>query len=199
MILKNGTIFDAIHPESYVADIAVRDGKIAAIGENLVPMDGEEILDVTGRNVYPGLIDAHSHMGLDNYGVGWEGHDYNEMGDVVSPQLRGIDGFNPGDRSIRMALEGGVTTVGTGPGSANVLGGTFLAVKTNGTCVDDMVINDAVAMKCAFGENPKRCYKDKGNSTRMTTAFKLRDMLAKTRERLCCDSRCPCVKDLVRL
>ncbi|MBR2132571.1 MAG: amidohydrolase [Oscillospiraceae bacterium] len=184
MILKNGTIFDAIHPESYVADIAVRDGKIAAIGENLVPMDGEEILDVTGRNVYPGLIDAHSHMGLDNYGVGWEGHDYNEMGDVVSPQLRGIDGFNPGDRSIRMALEGGVTTVGTGPGSANVLGGTFLAVKTNGTCVDDMVINDAVAMKCAFGENPKRCYKDKGNSTRMTTAFKLRDMLAKTREYL---------------
>lgn len=184
MILKNGTIFDAIHPESYEADIAVRDGKIVAIGENLVPVDGEEILDVAGRNVYPGLIDAHSHMGLDNYGVGWEGHDYNEMGDVVSPQLRGIDGFNPGDRSIRMALEGGVTTVGTGPGSANVLGGTFLAVKTNGTCVDDMVIKEAVAMKCAFGENPKRCYKDKGNSTRMTTAFKLRDMLAQTREYL---------------
>ncbi len=184
MILRNGTIFDAVHPESYVADIAVRNGKIAAIGANLPAEDGEQIVDVTGKNIYPGLIDAHSHLGLDNYGIGWEGHDYNEMGDIVCPQLRGMDGFNPFDRAIRMALEGGVTCVGTGPGSANVLGGTFFAVKTNGTCVDDMILRDAVAMKCAFGENPKRCYKDKGNSARMTTAAKLREMLFKAREYL---------------
>jgi hypothetical protein len=81
-----------------------------------------------------------------------------------------------------MALEGGVTVVGTGPGSANVLGGTFFAVKTHGKCVDEMILKDAVAMKCAFGENPKRCYKDKGNSARMTTASKLREMLFKARE-----------------
>ncbi len=184
MILRNGTIFDAVHPDSYVADIAVRNGKIAAIGANLPAEDGEQIVDVAGKNVYPGLIDAHSHLGLDNYGIGWEGHDYNEMGDIVCPQLRGMDGFNPFDRAIRMALEGGVTCVGTGPGSANVLGGTFFAVKTNGTCVDDMILRDAVAMKCAFGENPKRCYKDKGNSARMTTAAKLREMLFKAREYL---------------
>ena len=182
MILRNGTIFDAVHPESYVADIAVRNGKIAAIGVNLPAEEGEQIVDVAGKNVYPGLIDAHSHLGLDNYGVGWEGHDYNEMGDILSPQLRGMDGFNPMERGVRMALEGGVTCVGTGPGSANVLGGTFFAVKTHGKCVDEMIVKDAVAMKCAFGENPKRCYKDKGNSARMTTAAKLREMLFKARE-----------------
>ena len=182
MILKNGTIFDAVHPETYVADIAVRDGKIVAIGENLAAENGEQVIDVAGKNIYPGLIDAHSHLGLDNYGVGWEGHDYNEMGDILSPQLRGIDGFNPMERGVRMALEGGVTCVGTGPGSANVLGGTFFAVKTNGKCVDEMIVKDPVAMKCAFGENPKRCYKDKGNSARMTTASKLREMLFKARE-----------------
>jgi len=182
MIIKNGTIFDAVTPRPYVADIALRDGKIAAIGENLTALAGEEIIDATGRNVYPGLVEAHCHLGLDNYGMGWEGHDYNEMGDVVSAQLRGIDSFNPLERGVRMALEGGVTTVGTGPGSANVLGGTFLAVKTHGKCVDDMVIKPEIAMKCAFGENPKRCYKDKGDSTRMTTAAKLRDMLFQARD-----------------
>ena len=184
MILRNGTIFDAVNAASYTADIAVRGGKIAAIGKDLAAEGAEQIIDLAGKNVYPGLIDAHSHLGLDNYGMGWEGHDYNEMGDIVCPQLRGLDGFNPQDRAIRMALEGGVTVVGTGPGSANVLGGTFFAVKTRGNCVDDMVLRHDVAMKCAFGENPKRCYKDKGNSARMTTASKLREMLFKAREYL---------------
>lgn len=184
MIIKNGTLFDAVNPTPYTADIAVRGGKIVAIGEHLAAEPGEEILEAAGKNIYPGLIDAHSHLGLDNYGMGWEGQDYNEMGDILSPQLRGIDGFNPQDRAIRMALEGGVTCVGTGPGSANVLGGTFFAVKTSGSCVDRMVLRDAVAMKCAFGENPKRCYRDKGNSARMTTAARLREMLFKAREYL---------------
>jgi len=182
MLLKNGLIHDAIHPEAYVADIAMRDGRIAAIGENLTPAAGEEVFDASGRHVYPGFVDAHSHLGLDNYGMGYEGHDYNEMGDIVAAQLRAIDSFNPQDKAIRMALEAGVTTVGTGPGSANVLGGTFVAVKTHGDCVDDMIVKAEVAMKCAFGENPKRCYKDKGDSARMTTAAKLRDMLFQARD-----------------
>lgn len=182
MLIKNGTIYDAIHAQPYVADIALRDGIIAAIGPDLPPQDGEEVLDASGKRVYPGFVDAHSHQGLDNYGMGWEGHDYNEMGDVVSAQLRGIDSFNPMDRGLRLALEGGVTTIGAGPGSANVLGGTFLAVKTHGKCVDDMVVKAEVAMKCAFGENPKRCYKDKGDAARMTTAANLRNMLFLARD-----------------
>ncbi|MCI9037479.1 MAG: amidohydrolase [Oscillospiraceae bacterium] len=182
MLIKNGTIHDAVNALPYQADIALRDGVIAAIGPGLQPLDGEEVLDAAGKQVYPGFVDAHSHLGLDNYGMGWEGHDYNEMGDVLACQLRGIDSFNPRDTAIPAALRGGVTTVGTGPGSANVLGGTFLAVKTYGSCVDDMVIQAEVAMKCAFGENPKRCYKEKGNSARMTTAAKLREMFFQARD-----------------
>ncbi len=182
MLLKNGTIYDAVNPQPYQADIALRDGRIAAIGTDLEPLAGEEVIDAAGRRIYPGFIDAHSHLGLDNYGMGYEGDDYNEMGDMVAAQLRGIDSFNPQDKAIAMALHGGVTTVGVGPGSANVLGGTFLAVKTAGKCVDDMVIKAEVAMKCAFGENPKRCYRDKGDSARMTTAAKLREMLFQARD-----------------
>lgn len=184
MIIKNGTIYDGIHPAPYAGDLALREGVIAAIGPGLEPVEGERVLDAAGRRVYPGFVDAHSHLGLDGYGMGREGIDYNEMGDIVSAHLRGIDAFNPQDKAIPMACRGGVTTVGTGPGSANVLGGTFFAVKTWGRCVDDMVVKNPVAMKCAFGENPKRCYEDKGDSSRMTTAAKLREMLFRAKEYL---------------
>ena len=185
MIIQNGLVHDGVNPTPYEADIAIRDGVIAAIGPHLDPQPGEEVLSAAGKRVYPGFVDAHTHLGLDGYGVsGLAGHDYNEMGDIVCPQLRGIDGFNPQDKSVAMALAGGVTTVGTGPGSANVLGGTFFAVKTWGSCVDDMVVREPVAMKCAFGENPKRCYEDKGDSSRMTTAAKLREMLFRAKEYL---------------
>ncbi len=182
MIIKNGTLHDAVSAQPYQADLALRDGVIAAIAPNLTPLAGEEVFDAAGKQVYPGFVDAHSHLGLDGYGMGWEGRDYNERCDVVSAHLRGIDSFNPLDRSIPMALAGGVTCVGTGPGSANVIGGTFLVVKTFGRCVDDMVLKAEAAMKCAFGENPKRCYQDKGNSARMTSAAHLREMLFLARD-----------------
>ena len=182
MLIQNGLIFDAVHPEPYEGDVLIRDGKIAAVGTVLAAEPGEEVVDARGYRVYPGFVDAHSHLGLDNYGMGYEGHDYNEMGDIVAAHLRGIDSFNPLELGVRRALEGGVTTVGTGPGSANVLGGTFLAVKTHGKCVDDMVVRECVAMKCAFGENPKRVYQTKGDSARMTTAAKLREMLFAARD-----------------
>ena len=182
MIIQNALIYDGVTPVPYEGDIAMRDGKLVSVGPRAVPAGGEEVIDTAGLRVYPGFVDAHSHLGLDNYGMGYEGHDYNEMGDIVAAQLRGIDSFNPQDKAIPMALQGGVTTVGTGPGSANALGGTFLAVKTWGDCVDDMVVKAEVAMKCAFGENPKRVYRDKGDSARMTTAAKLREMLFKARD-----------------
>ncbi len=177
MLIKNGTVYTVAGPEPLQADIAVENGVIKAIAPGLSPAPGEEVVDAAGLRVYPGFVDAHSHLALDGYGMGYDSIDYNEMGDILSPQLRGIDSFNPQDRSIEMARAGGVTTVGVGPGSANVLGGTFFAVKTYGSCVDDMILKDPVAMKCAFGENPKRCYRDKGNSARMSTAAKLREML----------------------
>lgn len=182
MLIKNGLIYDAIHAEPYYADIRTEGTVIKEITAGISPADGEDVIDATGLRIYPGFIDAHSHLGLDNYGMGYEGHDYNEMNDIVACHLRALDSFNPLERGVRFALEGGVTTVGTGPGSANVLGGTFIAVKTHGYCVDDMIIKDSVAMKCAFGENPKRCYQSKGDSARMTTAAKLREMLFSARD-----------------
>ena len=182
MLIQHGTIYDGVTPTPYTADIRLENGKIKEISPDLTPHPGEEVFDAAGLRIYPGFVDAHSHLGLDNYGMGYEGQDYNEMGDIVAAHLRAIDSFNPLELGVRKALEGGVTTVGTGPGSANVLGGTFIAVKTCGICVDDMIVKDPVAMKCAFGENPKRCYRDKGDSARMTTAAKLREMLFAARD-----------------
>ncbi len=178
LCIKNGTLHTAVSREAIVADIMIEDGKIVKIGTGL-NADGAEIIDATGLNVYPGFVEAHCHIGLDGYGIGYEGHDYNEMNDSVAPHLRGIDGINPFDPTMKEAAKAGVTCFATGPGSANVLGGTFLAIKPLGTCVDDMVVKDSVAMKCAFGENPKRCYQNKNISSRMTTAALLRDSLKK--------------------
>ena len=180
-LIKNAKIHDSIHREPFDGDILIEDGKISRIAPS-IDYPGAEVLDVQGMNAYAGFIDAHSHLGLAGYGIGYEGTDYNEMNDIVTPHLRGIDGFKPMQPSLEAAAQAGVTTVCVGPGSANVLGGTFFAVKTVGRCVDDMVVKDPIAMKCAFGENPKRCYRDKCDSSRMTTAAKLREMLFKARE-----------------
>ncbi len=180
--LKNGTIFDAVHPTPWQGDILVQNGKITQIGKELaVPIDCN-VIDVSGKNVYPGFVEAHCHIGLDGSGIGFEGNDVNEMTDILTPQLRAIDGIYPQDPTFSEAVHAGVTTVCTGPGSANVLGGQFAVIKTVGDRVDDMIVNPMAAMKCAFGENPKRCYKDKNNFSRMATASKLRETLMKARE-----------------
>ena len=181
-LIKNGLIHDAVHRGAYIADILLAGGKIAAIGTDLTAPADAEIFDVDGLDVYPGFVDAHTHIGLDGYGIGYEGCDYNEMNDIWTPQLRAIDGINPRDPSLADARRAGVTCVCTGPGSANVLGGTFLAMKTVGNRVDKMVVRDPVAMKCAFGENPKRCYRDKCDSTRMSTAAFLRGALMQAKD-----------------
>ena len=181
--IKNGWVHDAVHEEPYLADVLAENGKITAIGQNLiVPPQDCEIIDATDKNVYPGFVEAHCHIGLDGSGIGFEGDDCNEMTDILTPQLRAIDGINPMDPTFREAALAGITTVCTGPGSANVLGGTFTAIKTVGKRVDKMIVKKEVAMKCAFGENPKRCYKDKNNYSRMSTASKLREMLLKAKE-----------------
>lgn len=176
MIIKNAVIHDAIHEEPYFGDILVKNGKLASVG--IVAGTDGEVLDASGLHAWPGFIDAHSHIGLDAYG-GPTGntYDFNEMNDICCPELRGLDSYYAMDSAIPMALAGGVTTVAAGPGSANVLGGTFFAVKMVGKTVEEAMIRPSVAMKCAFGENPKRCYKDKSISARMTTAAKLRQML----------------------
>ena len=184
MIIKNGLIHDAVNKEAYISDIRIEDGKICAIEKTLEPKENEECFDAAGLNVYPGFVEAHCHLGLDGWGIGFEGADYNEPGDVCTPHLRAQDSFNPQDPTVLNAARAGITSVATGQGSANPIGGTWIAVKTTGDCVDDMIIKTPVAMKCALGENPKRVYREKGNAARMSTASVIRGMLFKAKEYL---------------
>lgn len=105
--------------------------------------------------------------------------EFNETNDPVTPQLRAVDGINPFDRHLKLAREGGVTCIATGPGSSNAIGGTFAVIKTYGTRADRMIVKDPAAMKCAFGENPKKFYQTKGISSRMTNASVIRNALKK--------------------
>ena len=160
------------------------DGKIAAVAATVEAPEGCTVIDAQGRLVTPGCVEAHCHIGLDNEATGWEGKDYNEIVDPITPQLRAIDSINPLDEAFAMAIQGGVTSACTGPGSANVVGGTFVAMKLSGKRVDKMIIKHPVAMKCAFGENPKRCYGQQGKKTpmtRMAVAALLRELLFKTK------------------
>jgi len=176
--LVNGALQDAVSPGVQKVDIRVKDGKIIELGK----YSGGEKVDVSGLNIYPGLVEAHCHLGLCGWGIRYDGSDYNEKNDCITPELNPIDAINPFDESIRLALAGGVTCVGTGPGSINVLGGSFTAVKTYGRRIDDMIVKEKVAMKCAFGENPKNYHQNKFITSRMTTAAKLRETLFKARE-----------------
>ena len=185
LLIKNGHIKTMAGTELENGCILIGDhGKILEVGENLSAPEGCKVIDAECRLVTPGLGEAHGHIGLHNEAGGWEGMDHNEGIDPVTPQMRAIDSIWPLDESFALARQGGVTTCCTGPGSANVLGGTFVAIKTAGKRVDDMIVKYPIAMKCAFGENPKRFYGHNGKKapmTRMGTAALLRETLFKAK------------------
>jgi len=185
LFIKNGYIKTMAGQDIPNGSILIGDdGKIASVGVDLIAPACADVIDAKGRLVTPGCVEAHCHIGLDNEGMGWEGHDYNEIIDPITPHLRAIDSINPQDEAFALAVQGGITSACTGPGSANVVGGTFVAIKLTGKRVDKMIIKNPVAMKCAFGENPKRCYGQgmkKSPSTRMATAALLRELLFKTK------------------
>lgn len=188
LLIKNGYIKPMVGEDIENGCVLVGDdGKIAAVGADIEAPAECEIIDAEGRLVTPGCVDAHCHIGLDNEAVGWEGRDYNEIVDPLTPQMRAIDSIYPQDEAFENAIKNGVTAACTGPGSANVVGGTFTAIKLCGKRVDKMVIKESVAMKCAFGENPKRCYGQgmkKSPMTRMGSAALLRELLFKTQRYL---------------
>lgn len=185
LFVKNGHVKTMAGREFRNGCVLMDDnGKIAAVGENLDAPAGATVIDAQGRLVTPGVVEAHCHIGLDNEGIGWEGRDYNEIVDPITPQMRAIDSIYPQDEAFANAIAGGVTTACTGPGSANVIGGTFVAIKLYGKRVDSMVVKNPLAMKCAFGENPKRCYGQgakKSPMTRMAVAALLRETLFRTK------------------
>ena len=183
LYIKNGLIYTMNEEIIENGSILVKNGKIAAVGKDLEVPSEAEVIDAGGRMITPGFIDSHCHLGLYEDSIGFEGSDCNEMVDPITPQLRGIDAINPMDITFKEGYQGGVTTAVTGPGSGNVIGGTFVALKTYGHRVDDMIIKEPIAMKVAFGENPKRVYNEQKKSpmTRMATASLLRETLFKAK------------------
>lgn len=157
---------------------------ISEIGDmNDLPENDDIILDVHGCLVMPGIIDAHSHIGITEEKKGTIGDDCNECTNPVTPSLRAIDAINPMDAAFHEAIAAGITGVLAGPGSANVIGGQFAFIKTHGRCIDDMIVKAPAAMKAALGENPKVCYGDQNKypSTRMANAALIRETLQKAK------------------
>jgi len=185
LLIKNGKIKTMAGADLENGCVLIGDdGKIAAVGAVMDETPEMTVIDAGGRLVTPGCVEAHCHIGVQNSAMRWEGADCNERSDPMTPQMRAIDGINPIDETFELAVRHGVTSACTGPGSANVVGGTFVAIKLAGKRVDKMIIKDPIAMKCAFGENPKRCYGQgmkKSPTTRMATAALLRELLFKTK------------------
>ena len=185
LLIKGGYIKPISAQDIPEGDILVDRGKIAAIGRKVKAPANCKVIDAHGLIVTPGLIEAHCHLGLHGEASRWEGTDINERSNPVTPHMRAIDGFRPDDEAVGIALAAGITTAVAGPGSANVIGGTFAAIKLVGNDVDAMVLKSPVAMKIAFGENPKGCYGQNGSKapvTRMAVAGLLRETLYKARK-----------------
>ncbi len=183
MIICNGKIVPMDGEIIENGFVSFENGKITAIG-SMENLPAGEYLDAHGGWVMPGLVDAHTHLGLFEDSLGFEGEDGNEDTEPITPQLRVIDGINPMERSFAEARAAGVTTVVVSPGSANPIGGQMAAIKTCGRRIDDMIVRAPAAMKFALGENPKSVYHDKEQTpvTRMATASLIRDQLMKAHE-----------------
>ncbi|MDE6213228.1 MAG: amidohydrolase [Lachnospiraceae bacterium] len=182
MFIIHGNIKTMAEPDYADGYVQIADGKIVAVGDMKdCPAPDGEVLDVQGNLVMPGIIEAHCHMGITEEKKGMEGDDCNETVDPITPQLRAIDAINPMDAAFNDALQAGITSAMIGPGSANVVGGQFVFVKTHGRCIDHMIVKAPAAMKVAFGENPKVNYsgQNKSPATRMAIAAMLREELTK--------------------
>ena len=184
--IVGGTVFTMRGSVLNRGTILIKDGKIVAVGNDIKIPKQAEIYDATGMVVMPGFIDAHTHLGIVEEIYRIEGDDVNENTDPVTPHLRAIDAVNPADLGFKDALAAGITTVVTGPGSSNIIGGEMAAIKTCGSVIDDMVIRFPVGLKAALGENPKRSYgaDKKSPATRMASAAILRETLVKGMEYL---------------
>ncbi|SHE69777.1 MULTISPECIES: amidohydrolase [Caloramator] len=186
ILIKNGTVLTMAGKIIENGCVLVDGSKIKYVGEEKQFEGDFEVIDAKGGYIMPGMIDAHCHLGMWEDGVGFEGADGNEATDPITPHLRAIDGINPMDKTFKEAYENGITCVCSGPGSANVISGSFAVIKTYGKRIDNMIVKSPAAIKVAFGENPKSTYHEKHEmpTTRMGIAALLRDTLYKAQEYL---------------
>jgi imidazolonepropionase-like amidohydrolase len=137
------------------------------------------VIDATGKWVLPGFIDAHTHLGAYEDGMGWAGSDTNELTGPVQAQVRVVDAINPADIGFCDAIGAGVLAVNVNPGSGNPIGGQTAAIRCWGRTVEDMVLRAPSGLKSALGENPKRNYGNRNETpaTRLGTASVIRSAL----------------------
>jgi imidazolonepropionase-like amidohydrolase len=185
LFITNGRIVP-IAGDAFQGSLLVKDGKIAALGPDLPAPSGARVIDMRGGSAIPGMIDAHSHMGVYPWPEAPAHDDGNEATDPITAQVRAMDAIYLEDPAFERALAGGVTTVLVIPGSANLIGGEGAVLKLRlGGTLDDMLFPDAPRIiKMAFGENPKRVYggKNKTPATRMGNASVLRGAFVKATE-----------------
>ena len=184
LLVKNANLYTMVNEDPINADLFVSNGKIAEIGKHIEVSEDVKIIDATGMNVFPGFIDAHSHLGICEEKASAQVDESNENTNPIMPAVRGIDGINPMDSAFHNALASGITGVMVGPGSANPIGGQFAFIKTHGRCIDDMIVLAPAAIKIAFGENPMTNYGLNGNtpSCRMGTASLIREELFRAKQ-----------------
>ncbi len=183
MVIINARINTCVSSEIENGYIVIQNGIIEEVGSGVYLGSDAQQFDAQGLLVTPGFIDAHCHIGMWEDGLAFEGDDGNEETDPCTPQLRSLDAINPMDRAFSEALEYGITTVVTGPGSANPVAGQITAMKTAGRVIDEMVIKAPCAMKFAMGENPKVTYNEKSQQpcTRMAITAIIREQLQKAK------------------
>lgn len=184
LLIQNGILYTMEDESPKQGDILLRGGRIEKIADKIEPTDGMECMDAQGLRVYPGFIDAHSHIGISEERTTDQCDASNEGTNPITPCLRAIDGIHPLDSAFHNALAAGITGVLTGPGSSNPIGGQFAFLKTHGRRVDSMVVLAPAAIKIAFGENPTTNYGMNGNmpSTRMGIASLIREELFRARQ-----------------
>ncbi|KGP91493.1 amidohydrolase [Pontibacillus chungwhensis BH030062] len=183
-LIKNGTIIVGNGETLTNASVLIEGGKVTQVGQVTHSEEPEQVIDATGLYITPGLIDVHTHLGVHEEGIGQPGQDFNETSSPITPEIRALDGINPRDKGFEDARKAGVTTVQVLPGSANVIGGEMVTLKTSGNVVDEMVLRRPSGMKAAFGENPKRLHGSKGHApvTRMGIAAMFRQQLRKAQQ-----------------
>ena len=184
LLIQNGLLYTMEEDSPIRADLLIRDGKILQIAPKITPEKGVKVINARGLCVYPGFLDAHSHIGIAQEQTTAPTDASNEGTNPVTPFVRAIDGINPMDSAFHNALAAGITGVMVGPGSSNPIGGQFAFIKTHGRCVDDMVLLAPAAIKLAFGENPVATYGTNGTmpATRMGIASVIREELFRAKQ-----------------
>ncbi len=176
-LFKNATVYPITSQAIPNCDVLVANGKIKDVGPNLQPPLQVEVVDCKNQYLFPGFIDVHTHLGLYDEGTGWAGNDANETIEPLTPHIRALDSVHPLDSAFKDAVQYGITTAHIMPGSANVIGGTTSVIKTTGTNISNMLIQETAGLKIALGENPKRIHShgNKESITRMGIMGMLRE------------------------